>query len=336
MSENLLTITNLKKYFKIGKGEYVYAVDDVSFQIERGETVGIVGESGCGKTTLGRTILGLYKADEGKIIFDGNDIVSASKKQLHKFKKRAQIILQDPYASFNPRMTISQIISEGMEAHRLYNTKKEKQEAVYSLLELVGLAAEHADRFPHEFSGGQRQRVGIARALAVNPEFLVCDEPISSLDVSIQAQIVNLLVRLQKELNMTYLFIAHDLSVVKYISDKVGVMYLGRLIEFADCIEFYKNPLHPYSQILISAIPSTDIDNPMMNRRIHFKTETTEVKTSGLSFGKFIYGKKKNNPDRKLSCPFAPKCPKATAECKIARPDLKEVSKGHFIACWNI
>ncbi len=334
MSEELLRILNLKKYFKIGRREYVYAVDDVGFQIAKGETVGIVGESGCGKTTLGRTILGLYKSDSGKIIFDGTDITSASKKQMHEFKKRAQIILQDPYASFNPRMTISQIISEGMEAHNLYKTKKEKQEAVYSLLETVGLAAEYADRFPHEFSGGQRQRIGIARALAVEPEFIVCDEPISSLDVSIQAQIINLLVRLQKEFKMTYLFIAHDLSIVKYISDKVGVMYLGKLVEFANSIELYKNPLHPYSQALISAIPSTDIDNPMMSRRIHLKGELPEAVHLHTGTGAYIW--KKNIHGGKEGCRFFSRCPKAVRECKEQCPPLKEISDGHFAACWRI
>ncbi len=326
MNNALLEVYGLKKYFKTGKRECVYAVDDISFKINRGETVGIVGESGCGKTTLGRTILGLYKPDGGSILFDGTDIVKASKKELHEFKKRAQIILQDPYSSFNPRMTISQIISEGMEAHKMYKTKGEKETAVYSLLETVGLSSGHADRFPHEFSGGQRQRIGIARALAVKPDFVVCDEPISSLDVSIQAQIINLLVRLQKEFNMTYLFIAHDLSIVKYISDKVGVMYLGKIAEFAQSTELYKNPLHPYSQILISAIPSTDIENPMMARRIHFKEDS-------LNSEKFIFDKFERGNTKPEGCRFFLRCPKAFKECKIKNPVLKEISSGHFVAC---
>ncbi|PIE97545.1 MAG: oligopeptide ABC transporter ATP-binding protein OppF [Treponema sp.] len=311
----LVEVRNLKKYFKLNFKESIYAVDDVSFSIEKGETVGIVGESGCGKTTLGRSILNLYKPTSGQVIFDGKDLSLASKKEAHAIKKRMQIILQDPYASFNPRMTISQIICEGMDAHKIFKTKHEKQEAVYFLLQTVGLAPEHANRFPHEFSGGQRQRIGIARALAVNPDFIVCDEPISSLDVSIQAQIINLLTRLQREFNMTYLFIAHDLSVVKYISNKVGVMYLGKIIEFADSNSLYKNPLHPYSQALISAIPSTDLDDPMMKRRIHLNGEISNA----------------INPP--TGCRFYKRCPMAKDICKSAYPELKETCKGHFVAC---
>lgn len=315
MNKPLLEIKNLKKYFRLNRKERVFAVDDVSFSINRGETVGLVGESGCGKTTLGRTVLGLYKLTDGKILFDGTDIGCAGKKELHEFKKRAQIILQDPYASFNPRMTVTQIIAEGMEAHRLYKTKREKEEAVYTLLQTVGLAPEHADRFPHEFSGGQRQRIGIARALAVKPEFIVCDEPISALDVSIRAQIINLLINLQQELDMTYLFIAHDLAVVKYISDKVGVMYLGKLVEFAETAALYQNPLHPYSKALISAIPSTDIDKPMLNRRIHIKGETCGA----------------INPE--AGCRFYNRCPMACRKCRQVYPEFKETEKGHFTAC---
>lgn len=315
MQPPLVEIQNLKKYFRLNRKESVYAVDDVSFSIKKGETVGLVGESGCGKTTLGRTILGLYKLNGGRIIFDGKDMSRASKKEMHAFKKRAQIILQDPYASFNPRMTVSQIICEGMEAHRLYKMRTEKENAVYSLLETVGLMPEHANRFPHEFSGGQRQRIGIARALAVEPEFVVCDEPISSLDVSIQAQIINLLIRLQKELNMTYLFIAHDLSIVKYISDKVGVMYLGKLVEFAETSALYGSPFHPYSKALISAIPSTDIENPMLSRRIHINGEITSAINPGSG------------------CRFYKRCPKSSDKCKTEEPLLKEIEKGHFAAC---
>ena len=315
MDSPLLQAEHVKKYFRLNRKEIIRAVDDVGFSINRGEIVGLVGESGCGKTTLGRTVLGLHKLTGGKIVFDGLDIGRAGRKELHEFKKRAQIILQDPYAAFNPRMTVTQIIGEGMEAHNLYKTKREKQEAVYALLETVGLSAEHANRFPHEFSGGQRQRIGIARALAVKPDFLVCDEPVSSLDVSIRAQIINLLVKLKEELNMTYLFIAHDLALVKYISDKVGVMYLGKLVEFADSAELYKNPLHPYSQALISAIPSTDIDNPMLCRRIHLKGEIPEAV----------------NP--KAGCRFRSRCPKAFEECGLSEPEFKEVEKGRFTAC---
>lgn len=315
MDRPLLQAEHVKKYFRLNRKEIIRAVDDVGFSINRGEIVGLVGESGCGKTTLGRTVLGLHKLTGGKIVFDGLDIGKAGRKELHEFKKRAQIILQDPYAAFNPRMTVTQIIGEGMEAHNLYKTKREKQEAVYALLETVGLSAEHANRFPHEFSGGQRQRIGIARALAVKPDFLVCDEPVSSLDVSIRAQIINLLVKLKEELNMTYLFIAHDLALVKYISDKVGVMYLGKLVEFADSAELYKNPLHPYSQALISAIPSTDIDNPMLCRRIHLKGEIPEAV----------------NP--KAGCRFRSRCPKAFEECGLSEPEFKEVEKDRFTAC---
>ncbi len=315
MDSPLLQAEHVKKYFRLNRKEIIRAVDDVGFSINRGEIVGLVGESGCGKTTLGRTVLGLHKLTGGKIVFDGLDIGRAGRKELHEFKKRAQIILQDPYAAFNPRMTVTQIIGEGMEAHNLYKTKREKQEAVYALLETVGLSAEHANRFPHEFSGGQRQRIGIARALAVKPDFLVCDEPVSSLDVSIRAQIINLLVKLKEELNMTYLFIAHDLALVKYISDKVGVMYLGKLVEFADSAELYKNPLHPYSQALISAIPSTDIDNPMLCRRIHLKGEIPEAV----------------NP--KAGCRFRSRCPKAFVKCGLSEPEFKEVEKGRFTAC---
>ena len=315
MDSPLLQAEHVKKYFRLNRKEIIRAVDDVGFSINRGEIVGLVGESGCGKTTLGRTVLGLHKLTGGKIVFDGLDIGRAGRKELHEFKKRAQIILQDPYAAFNPRMTVTQIIGEGMEAHNLYKTKREKQEAVYALLETVGLSAEHANRFPHEFSGGQRQRIGIARALAVKPDFLVCDEPVSSLDVSIRAQIINLLVKLKEELNMTYLFIAHDLALVKYISDKVGVMYLGKLVEFADSAELYKKPLHPYSQALISAIPSTDIDNPMLCRRIHLKGEIPEAV----------------NP--KAGCRFRSRCPKAFVKCGLSEPEFKEVEKGRFTAC---
>ena len=290
MADTLLEVCNLKKYFTLGRKEILHAVDGVNFTVNRGETVGIVGESGCGKTTLGRTVLGLYRPTAGKIIFDGTEIGSASKKELHTFKKRAQIILQDPFASFNPRMTISQIISEGMEAHNLYKTKKEMENSVYSLLETVGLVPEHANRFPHEFSGGQRQRIGIARALAVEPDFIVCDEPISSLDVSIQAQIINLLIRL-------------------------GVMYSGKLVEFAKSADLYKNPLHPYSQALISAIPSTDIDSPMSARRIHIHGEISSA----------------INPPQ--GCRFYKRCPKAFEKCKLIPPELIETEEGHFTAC---
>ena len=245
--EVLIEVKDLKKYFQVGRNQTLKAVDGVNFKIYKGETLGIVGESGCGKTTCGKTVMGLYKATGGEVLFDGVDINKLNKNEKKEFTKRAQIIFQDPYSSLNPRMTVGDIIGEGIDIHKLY-TGKERQEKIYELLELVGLNREHALRFPHEFSGGQRQRIGIARALAIEPEFIVCDEPISALDVSIQAQVVNLLIELQQKKNLTYLFIAHDLSMVKHISDRVGVMYLGNMVEFAESDELYQNPLHPYTK----------------------------------------------------------------------------------------
>ena len=246
--EVLIEVKDLKKYFQVGRNQTLKAVDGVNFKIYKGETLGIVGESGCGKTTCGKTVMGLYKATGGEVLFDGVDINKLNKNEKKEFTKRAQIIFQDPYSSLNPRMTVGDIIGEGIDIHKLY-TGKERQEKIYELLELVGLNREHALRFPHEFSGGQRQRIGIARALAIEPEFIVCDEPISALDVSIQAQVVNLLIELQQKKNLTYLFIAHDLSMVKHISDRVGVMYLGNMVEFAESDELYQNPLHPYTSV---------------------------------------------------------------------------------------
>ena len=273
--------------------------------------------SGCGKTTLGRTILGLYNKTGGQVIFDGMDVHKANKKERKNFKKRAQIILQDPYASLNPRMTVGDIVGEGIDAQGLYRGK-EKTEKIFDLLSLVGLSKEHASRFPHEFSGGQRQRIGIARTLAVNPEFIVCDEPISALDVSIQAQIVNLLEELQEKLDLTYLFIAHDLSMVRYISDRVGVMYLGNLVELAGSDELYDNPLHPYTEALMSAIPTIDIDDPMRKRRIKMAGEIPSP----------------INP--KPGCRFYNRCKYAEEICSRKIPEFKEVRKDHFVACHRI
>lgn len=257
--EKLLEIKNLKQYFNEGKVNEVKAVDNVSFDIFKGEVMGLVGESGCGKSTTGRTIIRLYDATGGEVIYDGVNVHGKkSKKQLKDFNRKMQMIFQDPYASLNPRLKIADVIAEGIDIHGLANSKKERMEQVYELLETVGLNKEHANRYPHEFSGGQRQRIGIARALAVQPEFIIADEPISALDVSIQAQVVNLMKKLQKEKNLTYLFIAHDLSMVKYISDRIGVMYFGKMVELAPADELYKNPLHPYTQSLLSAIPAPD------------------------------------------------------------------------------
>ncbi|WP_391120497.1 ABC transporter ATP-binding protein [Psychrobacillus sp. L3] len=259
MAEKLLEIKNLKQYFNQGKPNEVRAVDDVSFDIYRGETLGIVGESGCGKSTTGRSIIRLYDATDGEVIYDGVNVHDKkSKKDLKIFNRKMQMIFQDPYASLNPRMKVLDIIAEGLDIHGLVKNPKERKERVVELLETVGLNREHADRYAHEFSGGQRQRLGIARALAVNPEFIIADEPISALDVSIQAQVVNLLKELQKEKGLTYLFIAHDLSMVKYISDRIGVMYFGKLVELAPADDLYNNPLHPYTQSLLSAIPLPD------------------------------------------------------------------------------
>ncbi|MFD1203953.1 MULTISPECIES: ATP-binding cassette domain-containing protein [Sporosarcina] len=259
MAEKLLEVKNLKQYFNEGKPSEVRAIDDISFDIYRGETFGLVGESGCGKSTTGRTIIRLYDATDGEVLYDGVSVHGKkSSQEMKSLNQRMQMIFQDPYASLNPRMKVLDIIAEGLDIHGLAKTQQERKEKVVDLLETVGLNPEHADRYPHEFSGGQRQRIGIARALAVNPEFIIADEPISALDVSIQAQVVNLLKELQKEKGLTYLFIAHDLSMVKYISDRIGVMYFGKLVELAPAEDLYKNPLHPYTKSLLSAIPLPD------------------------------------------------------------------------------
>ena len=256
--EVILSVEHLKKHFQVGRDGILKAVDDVSFQIYKGETLGMVGESGCGKTTCGRTSIGLYDKTDGQVLYKGIDVHNLSKKDRKKFKKEVQMVFQDPYGSLNPRMTVSDIIGEGIDIHHLAKNKAERQEMIFKYLDMVGLNREHANRFIHEFSGGQRQRVGIARALAVQPEFIVLDEPISALDVSIQAQIVNLLIDLQKKMGLTYLFVAHDLSMIKHISDRVAVLYLGTLVELTTSKELYENPLHPYTQALLSAIPIPD------------------------------------------------------------------------------
>ncbi|MEI2663504.1 ABC transporter ATP-binding protein [Rossellomorea sp. LJF3] len=296
MAEKLLEIKNLKQYFNPGKPNMVKAVDDISFDIYKGETLGLVGESGCGKSTTGRTIIRLYDATDGQVLFNGEDVHGKkSRSQLKKFNRKMQMIFQDPYASLNPRMKVADIIAEGIDIHGLATSKEERLKKVHELLETVGLNKEHAGRYPHEFSGGQRQRIGIARALAVDPDFIIADEPISALDVSIQAQVVNLMQELQKEKGLTYLFIAHDLSMVKYISDRIGVMYYGKLVELTTSDALYKNPLHPYTQSLLSAIPLPDPEYERTRRRkeynpsVHNYTEDDHLEMREVVPGHFVY-----------------------------------------------
>lgn len=316
MSENktLVEVRNLKKHFHVGKDAVLKAVDGVDFKINEGETLGLVGESGCGKSTTGRTIIRLYDATEGEVIFDGADVHKLNKAELKEFTKSAQMIFQDPYASLNPRMTVTDIIGEGIDIHGLY-TGMERQERIYELLETVGLNREHANRFPHEFSGGQRQRIGIARSLAIEPKFIVCDEPISALDVSIQAQVVNLLIELQQKLGLTYLFIAHDLSMVKHISDRIAVMYLGKVVELADSATLYEKPLHPYTQALLSAIPIPDPEIERTRKRIILEGDVPSP----------------INP--KPGCRFASRCMYAKDICREVDPEYREVEPNHFVTC---
>ena len=314
-TQNLVEVKNLCKYFKVGKKQILKAVDNVSFSIRKGETLGLVGESGCGKTTCGRTIIKLYDATSGEVLFDGQDISKIKhREESLKFKKSAQIIFQDPYASLDPRMTIGEIIAEGIDVHYKLDTKA-KNEKVNELLLKVGLTTDYANRFAHELSGGQRQRIGIARALAVEPQFIVCDEPISALDVSIQAQIVNLLIKLQKEAGLTYLFISHDLSMVKHISDRVGVMYLGSMVELASNHDLYDEPMHPYTKALISAIPIADPDVEASRERIKLEGEIPSPI---------------NTPP---GCKFRQRCPYAKDICAQSAPEFKEVKPNHFVAC---
>lgn len=311
----LLEVRNLKKYFLASGNSTVKAVDDVSFTIYKGETLGMVGESGCGKTTCGRTAMGLYSKTGGEVLFDGQDVHKLRGAAKLAFSRRAQIIFQDPYASLNPRMTVADIIGEGIDIHGMAKNREERTNRVYELLSMVGLNKEHANRFAHEFSGGQRQRIGIARALAVNPEFIMCDEPISALDVSIQAQIVNLLVKLQKEMGLTYLFIAHDLAMVKHISDRIAVMYLGTLVELAESERLYEKPLHPYTQALLSAIPIPDPDEELSRERIKLEGDIPSP------------------IDPPPGCRFAGRCRHACEKCRQETPALREVEPGHFAAC---
>jgi len=319
MMENkkLIEVKDLKKYFYVGGNAVLKAVDGLNFFIREGETLGLVGESGCGKSTAGRTIIRLYEATGGEVIFDGINVHKLDRKQAKDFTKKAQMIFQDPYASLDPRMTVGDIIGEGIDIHNLY-TGKERMERIYELLHTVGLNREHANRFPHEFSGGQRQRIGIARALAVEPKFLVCDEPISALDVSIQAQVVNLLINLQQDKKLTYLFIAHDLSMVKHISDRVGVMYLGTMVELASSTELYKRPIHPYTQALMSAIPIADPDVEKSRKRILLEGDVPSP----------------INPPP--GCRFKARCRYATDRCSQEIPEFREIDKEHYVACHNV
>lgn len=312
---NILEVNNLKKYFRISGGRDLKAVDNVSFSIERGKTLGIVGESGCGKTTCGRTCIGLYKPTDGTVLFEGKDVHKMRGAEKKAFTRKVQMIFQDPYACLDPRMKVAEIIAEGMRIHKLCATKQEEQKRVHELLALVGLNSEHGNRYIHEFSGGQRQRIGIARALALDPEFILCDEPIASLDVSIQAQIVNLLDELQQKKNLTYFFISHDLSMVKYISDDVGVMYLGRMMEYTSADTLYSNPVHPYTKALLSAISIPDPD---------VEAGRDEFEASGEIPSPI------NMPK---GCRYHTRCPHATEKCRTEEPIWREVEKGHFVAC---
>ena len=316
----LIEVKDLKQYFDINMGLFktkpLKAVDGVSFTINKGETLGLVGESGCGKTTVGRTMLHLYKPTAGEVIYNGKSI--KTKADIKEYRKKATMVFQDPYSSLNPRMTVSDIIGEPLDVHHMYQTKAERTERILELMDHVGLNSEHASRYAHEFSGGQRQRIGIARSLAVNPDFIVCDEPVSALDVSIQAQVINMFDELQDSLGLTYLFIAHDLLVVRHISDRIAVMYLGKMVELADAGEIYENPLHPYSKALMSAVPMPD---PKIAR------ESKRIPLSGDIPSPL------NAPS---GCPFRTRCPFATEQCAAEMPEFKEVSKGHFVACHRV
>lgn len=316
----LVEVKDLKVYFDINVGflktKPLKAVDGVSFSINKGETLGLVGESGCGKTTVGRTLLHLYKPTDGEIWFDGRKI--ENKEDLQILRKKAAMVFQDPYSSLNPRMTVSDIIGEPLDVHRMYSNKQERRERILELMDYVGLNSEHASRYAHEFSGGQRQRIGIARALAVNPDFIVCDEPVSALDVSIQAQVINMFVELQEKLGLTYLFIAHDILVVRHISDRIAVMYLGKVVELADAKEIYDQPLHPYSKSLLSAVPIPDPETARKSKRI------------------VLSGDIPSPLDTPSGCPFRTRCPYAIDKCAESMPPFEEVSKGHYVACHRV
>lgn len=322
MSESLLRAENIVKRFPIHGGLFskeiaaVKAVQNVSFDIKKGETLGLVGESGCGKSTLGRSLIRLIEPTSGKIFFKNQDITHISGNELRELRKKMQIIFQDPYASLNPRMTVGAILEEPLIIHNLFSSQKDRNDRILELIKLVGLRPEHLSRYPHEFSGGQRQRVGIARALAVSPELIICDEPVSALDVSIQAQVINLLMELQQKLGLTYVFIAHDLKVVEHVSHRVAVMYLGQIVEMADADELYKNPQHPYTKALLSAIPVPD-PKPRAERIILTGDVPSPI----------------NPPE---GCHFNPRCPIATESCRIESPQLKEMPHQHFVSCLKV
>lgn len=321
--EYLLKVDHLKQYFPVRDGfkkMELKAVDDVSFAIRPGETLGLVGESGCGKTTVGRTLLRLYKPTAGRIEFDGNVLYDSEKKidvNMHPYRKQMQMVFQDPYSSLNPRMTVEDIIGEPLDVHKLYSNKKERHEKIMDLMETVGLNAEHATRYAHEFSGGQRRRIGIARALAVDPKFIVCDEPVSALDVSIQAQVVNMFEDLQKQRGLSYLFIAHDLLVVQHISDRIAVMYLGHMMELAEADELMDHPIHPYTESLLSAVPIPDPETARRSKRI------------------VLEGDVPSPLHMPSGCPFRSRCKYATEQCAKERPELTDRGNGHMVACWN-
>ena len=319
-AQPIVEVRNLKEYFNINMGMFrtkpLKAVDNVSFAIQPGETLGLVGESGCGKTTVGRTILHLYKPTGGEVLYKGRKI--QTKADIQAFRNKASMVFQDPYSSLNPRMTVADIIGEPLDVHKLYSSRQERQERILELMGYVGLNSEHAARYAHEFSGGQRQRIGIARALAVNPDFIVCDEPVSAPDVTIQAQVINMFAELQEKFGLTYLFIAHDLLVVRHISDRIAVMYLGKMVELADASEIYDHPLHPYSKSLLSAVPVPDPKIARANQRIVLSGDIP----SPL-----------NAPS---GCPFRTRCPYACDKCAESMPDFQEVSAGHFVACHRV